>query len=226
LQDGLLPEGTEADPFLAGDPDHQTQQPVWSPDGLLAFYDIDLASFVIKNPSSGEASRFPSKTGLPGSWEPDGEGYIVPEIFAGPLIDEGLETDLQPIPSSHLMRFNSQDGRLVDLTGADYLDDSAPAHSPTDGSLAFARKYLDLTRWTPGRQIWLSGSRGGEPRQITDEPFYNHYDFAWRPDGSQLAYMRFNQNVLTEPPELWLIDIDGTRPRQLVIGGYAPQWIP
>jgi Tol biopolymer transport system component len=89
-----------------------------------------------------------------------------------------------------------------------------------------ARKYLDAARWTPGRQIWLMSPDGKEFQALTNAPYFNHSSFAWSPDGQQLAYLRFNQEKLTDPPELWLMNADGSQPIQLVIGGYAPQWIP
>jgi hypothetical protein len=61
---------------------------------------------------------------------------------------------------------------------------------------------------------------------LTQTPFFNHANLIWSPDGRQLAYIRFNQETLTDPPELWIINNDGSLPRKLVTGGYAPLWIP
>ena len=67
---------------------------------------------------------------------------------------------------------------------------------------------------------------GTGPSALIDDPSFSHSGFAWSPDGRQLAYLRFNQDTLTDPPELWIMNADGSNPQQLVIGGYAPQWIP
>jgi hypothetical protein len=67
---------------------------------------------------------------------------------------------------------------------------------------------------------------GSNPHQITDEPDYNHYELAWSWDSHMLAYVRFDETKLFEPPELWMISADGSNPIQLVIGGYSPLWIP
>ncbi len=40
-----------------------------------------------------------------------------------------------------------------------------------------------------------------------------------------LAAVRFNVTVITEPPEIWLVGLDGSAIR-LIIGGYQPAWIP
>jgi Tol biopolymer transport system component len=69
-------------------------------------------------------------------------------------------------------------------------------------------------------------SDGSDPHAITDEADYNHYDLAWSRDGQSLAYVRFNQVKLFDPPELWMMNIDGSNAVQLVIGGYLPIWIP
>ena len=67
---------------------------------------------------------------------------------------------------------------------------------------------------------------GSDAHPITDEADYNHYDLAWSRDGLSLAYVRFNQAKLSDPPELWMVNADGSNPVQLVIGGYSPIWIP
>ncbi|MEJ2708685.1 MAG: hypothetical protein P8074_13795 [Anaerolineales bacterium] len=67
---------------------------------------------------------------------------------------------------------------------------------------------------------------GSDVRQLTDDPFYHHYALAWKPGGGQLAYVRFNQTVLTEPPEIWVINPETAQATRLIVGGYAPQWIP
>jgi hypothetical protein len=67
---------------------------------------------------------------------------------------------------------------------------------------------------------------GSDAHPLTNDPYFNHYQFAWSPSNDQLAFVRFNQTVLTEPPELWVIDPVSTRANRLVVGGYFPQWIP
>lgn len=219
------PSTPSGDPFLAGHPDHRTEQPRWSSTGLLAYYDYNLSVFIIQDPESG-VSQFPSQTGLAGTWEPGGQSYVIPEIFFNIINDPDILTELDPRPSSHLLRFNYQDGSTLDLTVADNLEDTSPVYAPDGKTLAFARKYLDIARWTPGRQLWLMNADGSDARPLTQEAHYTHYDFAWSPGGDQLAYVRFNQTLLTEPPEIWVINSDGTQATLLIVGGYAPQWIP
>ena len=224
---GLETSGEPAtpEPILADEPDQQTQQPLWSSTGTLTYYNYDLSAFIADNPESGERVQFSSQTGIPGDWNPDGSSYVIPEIFID-AIDPNTLTDLESIPTSHLLRFNYPDGSAFDLTQENNLEDANPVFSPDGASLALGRKYLDIAHWTPGRQLWLMGSDGGEAHALTDEPYFNHYDFAWSPPGDQLAYVRFNKTTLTEPPEIWLINSDGSNATRLITGGYAPQWIP
>jgi TolB protein len=208
-----------------GDSSHSTEGPSWSATGLLAYYDADLAAFVLLNIQTGESIRLSNQTGLSGAWDPAGERFIMADIFLNP-VSTASDPSVQPMQSSRLILYQQASGRSDDLSGADDLEDTGPIFSPDGAWLAFARKYLDLTRWTPGRQLWIMRADGTEPRALTQDPQYNHYDIAWSPTGQQLAYVRFNQTLMTEPPEVWTISLDGTRAERQVVGGYSPQWLP
>lgn len=212
-------------PKLAGESASQTILPQWSPQGLLTFYDSTAENFVILELQSGETSLFPNQTGQPGAWHPNGRDYVAPEIS---FMDEGIAAtlNLQAFANSHLILFNRLDGAQRDLTPDEAMEDASPAYSPDGVYLAFTRKYLNALRWTPGRQIWLMLAGSQEAQQMTNEPDYNHFDFAWSPGSDQLAYVRFDQTTLIYPPEIWLMDPFSGRAIQLIVGGYAPKWIP
>jgi Bacterial Ig-like domain/WD40-like Beta Propeller Repeat len=228
------PTVADQEPKLAGDPQHQTIQPQWSPDGLLTYYDSVQKAFIVLDLKSGERREFPNQTGQPGSWSPDGLAYVVPEILDNPTVSPAPDPATFPVVSSHLMRFNLS-GSQQDLTApprtgggvrASDLEDTSPAFSPDGKLLAFARKYLNLALWTPGRQLWLMRPDGTEARPVSNAPYFNHFNFAWSPSGDRIAYVRFNQNAPTDPPEVWLVDLDSGLETQIVIGGFAPRWIP
>jgi Tol biopolymer transport system component len=216
-----LPDGQ---PIMAGDPSHETILPDWAPDGKLAFYDKALQAFIMLDPHSQETRSFPNQTGEMGGWTTDGQAYVAPEITFVSLIDA------TEVPTSHLMQFEWATSQITDLTGAADLEDSFPAFSPDGRRLAFARRSLDPAQWTIGRQLWLSDSDGRNAHPLLNADLaaldsFSNYDFAWKPDGSQLAYVRSNQDYPLDPPELWLVDADGLNRVQLVVGGYAPEWV-
>ncbi|HEX7973307.1 MAG TPA: Ig-like domain-containing protein [Anaerolineales bacterium] len=217
--------GASPAPSLAGDPGHTTLQPSWSTGGLLAFYDPAALAYVLLDPYSRQSALFSNQAGQPGAWDPDGQAYVAPEI-SGVAVSRAITNSVTTITNSRLIRFNRTDGKTRDLSQADDVEDGNPAFSPDGKVLAFSRRYLDPVRLAPGRQLWLMLANGQDARPLTNDPNVTNYEFAWSPDGSQLAYVRFDQTALIEPPELWIVRPDGTGDKQLVVGGYNPQWIP
>ncbi|MBN2146144.1 MAG: PD40 domain-containing protein [Anaerolineales bacterium] len=205
---------------LMGNPQHETLLPSWSSSGLLAYYDRDGQAFLIYDPQTKEVVRLPNQTGEAGSWSPDGRFYLASEIS---FVSVG---ESQDVGASHLLRYTISNGASIDLSKLYDVEDATPVYSPDGQWIAFGRKSLDPALWTQGRQLWLMGADGNQPRQITDDAVYQHYDFTWSADGRYLAYMRFNQVEWNEPPELWMVEEVKGEAVQLVIGGYAPQWLP
>ena len=210
--------------ILAGDPDNPTRLPNWSSEGVLSFYDVVGNAFILLDPFTEDTISIPNDTGEVGSWSPDRHAFVAPEIIFTPVENQqGSDTTIAP---SHLFRFDLPTTTSQDLSVSLNLEDTYPVYSPNGNYLAFARKSLDPALWTPGRQLWVMRPDGREAHELTTAPYFNHSSFAWSPDNLQIAYLRFNQDNPTAPPEIWLMKIDGSSSIQLVIGGYAPQWIP
>lgn len=211
-------------PYTAGQPSHSTSNPAWTARNSLSFYDSQEKAFIVFDPETQARLLLQNETGEPGAWNPEGNTFLAPEVFFD-------TTDaLQPGSSALLVAYTLPDtgqGYKAQIFSQEHgLEDTSPAFSPDGKWIAFSRKYLDTERWTPGRQLWLVQTDGSEPHPIVDSPNYNFYDFTWSPDSLRLAFVRFNVSTLTEPPELWVVNADGTNPIQLVLKGYAPQWIP
>lgn len=214
------------DQILAGDHAHQTIQPDWSANGILSFFDTNQQAFIILDPSSGENTSLPNQTGEPGSWDPGSAFYVAPEIFFNSSGAPQTTPELKPIASSHLLKYNLEEGSIQDLTKTEGLEDTSPAVSPNGSLLAFARKYLDITNWTPGRQLWVMKPDGADAHQLTHSPENNHYAFTWSPSGNQIAFVRFNLDAPLEQPAIWMYDIEKDYELELIPGGYSPIWIP
>jgi Tol biopolymer transport system component len=222
--DGGLQPGP-LQPVLAGDAAHNTYQPAWSPLGILNFYDFDQQAFIFLDPKTGEQAQFPNRAGEVGSWDPTGQYFVAPDLVAqtnGGSSGNGQDLLLR----QRLVRYDWKAKNSLELTLGEDVDDAWPAYSPDGTFLAFARRYLDLARWSPGRQIWFMRNDGSDALALTDEPDYNHYNLSWSPAEDRLAFVRFNRTDLVEQPELWLISLDNRQSIRLVTGGYAPHWIP
>jgi dipeptidyl aminopeptidase/acylaminoacyl peptidase len=194
--------------------------PAWSPGGLLLGYDPVEEAYFVYDPDSEERVLYPNITGEPAAWAPSGAFFLAPEIV--PLGAESFASHL----AAYLVAGGDAESESVDVTLEPLADDYAPAVSPDGGLVAFARRSLAPESWTPGRQLWVMAPDGAEAHALTAAGLYHHTALAWRPDGTQIAFVRSNQADLNEPPEIWIIPVDGGPGVRLVIGGFAPLWIP
>ena len=191
-----------------------TRHPLWSDKGALAVYDDASQAYLIHDLVTRTVLQLPNETGEPGVWRPGGVGFIAAEIATG--------------ATSHLYDFDLSGGApvMIDLMPGDHHENNTPAVSPDGTMLAFAKRFLDEERWTRGRQLWVIEADGSNPRPLTEDGFYNYTSFAWSPDSTQIAMLRFNESFLGEAPEIWLVYVDGSDLFRLVINGHSPQWIP
>lgn len=218
---------------------HEAHGPQWAPDGLLAYYDAREQAYLLLDLETGDTDRLENQTGEPGSWSPTGLRFVVREIF--PVTTEILrgptgevsnqpvdEEELEPVivAASNLVSYNTNTGMLTNLSRSTELEDANPSFSPDGRWLAFARSSLDEQNWTPGRQLWLMRSDGSEAQALTADKDYNYSAFTWHLEEPWLVAVRSNTTLMTEPPELWLINVSSGEMIRLVIGGFSPLWIP
>jgi Tol biopolymer transport system component len=192
------------------------ESPLWSPNGWLAYYNRTQLAYQFWHPTSGEKLTLPNQTGDDGSWSPDGRYFICTEILF-------LGDTLAP---RHLILFDLREKNTLDLSRGSFPEDVNPSFAPDGLTLAYSHKSLDPQLWTPGRELWILDIRSGENSQLTDSVDFHHTSFAWHPDGVLLAYVRYNQAALSEPPEIWLVNRNGDDAVRLIINGFQPEWIP
>lgn len=193
---------------------------VWSAQGKLAYFNSYRSAFILLDPQTGSESIFPNRTGWPGDWSPDGLAFIAPEVAVT------FSSGALSLQASDLIAYDLPRGASATLITQNFEENSTPAFSPDGQWLAFARKTIDPTHFSSDQQIWRARADGSDLRQLTDTPLFAHYSLVWSPDSSQIAFVRANQNRLTEPLELWLMDANGGNALLLVYKGFAPQWIP
>ncbi len=199
-----------------GEDNQYLEKPLWSPSGWLTFYNQTGKGYQFWNPVSGEKKFLPNETGGDGSWSPDGRYFVCSEILF-------LSDTLAP---RHLQLYDLRENTILDLSRGSYPEDLNPSFAPTGLTLAYSHKSLDPALWTPGRELWILNIPGGENTQLSDVIDYQHTSFAWHPDGNLLAYVRYNQAALSDPPEIWLINTSGGDSLRLIINGFQPGWVP
>ena len=213
---------------------HDVWGPAWSPTGWLTYYDEILKAVVIVDVRDLDEpvilQFIPNGLGLMGTWSPDGEVFVIPEIVFTERQTQGgddEETDEETF-YSHLYRVEFESGRTVDISPGDEtrVEDAAPVFHPEGELLVFTRKYLDELLWTPGRQIWILDTVTQRAESLTTDPNLNYSALTWSPDGDKLAFMRRSLGDLRVPPEIGWINLESGEETILVPRGFLPAWIP
>jgi Tol biopolymer transport system component len=206
------------------DYDVPLHSPVWAPQGeRLAYVSPVLPGVEVYDLPTGELQQYGNEWGAAPVWSPDGTQLVLPELM---LAGESLVV--------RLVRIDLEADELLDISGGDEEDgflvkDVAPAWSPGGGWIAIGRQYLDEERWTPGRQIWLTRPDGTEVYSLLVEPMGDHYAFAWRPDGTALAYVLSDLSQGPQPvPDVsvWVFDLVQREPSRVARDGVLPRWLP
>jgi len=185
----------------------------WSADGEWLSYVAPSSQGVqIYNIETGESILIPSRTGALPAWHPYNNSLITSDIQAN---DAGF--------AAHLFRVTPQAGELINISGANQVEDSSPVWSPDGEWLVFTRK---LAGTAMGKQVWLMRSDGSEAHYLTDEPDLHHSFPSWSQDGKSLLFQRFPLKELGSLPSIWWLDIETETVKELVSTGNQPTWLP
>jgi Tol biopolymer transport system component len=229
----LLPYSHEGEAVAVSPADHTSRNPAWSPTGWLVYFDDRLKALALMNPAQGLDSPpfnyIPTSLGILGSWSPEGTSLMYPDIiFPDEEVLGETSVDGEPLYYSHLYLVDVTSGRTLDVSpGGDWMvEDASPSFSPDGRWVAFTRKFLDPQRWSPGRQVWLMNSERTDVKPLTDEPGATFSSLAWSPDSENLVFMRKNVADLSQPSEIWWVDVITGEATMVVEGGFLPRWIP
>jgi len=77
-------------------------------------------------------------------------------------------------------------------------------------AIAFARLQGDPEDY----EIWTMGAHGGSQHRLTRNAVADH-DPAWSPDGTRIAWLRYDVQYAIGPGDVWVMDADGSNKHQI-----------
>lgn len=103
---------------------------------------------------------------------------------------------------------NKRPMQLADMFSFKRLSD--PQISPTGKMIAYVVTDVDLAENRTSSTIWLVGTDGGAPRQLTNTTKKDKHP-RWSPDGKRILF----ESNRSGDNQLWVIDVGGGEARQL-----------
>ena len=189
---------------------------LWSPDGnWLASYDGVASLIRAVNLQSAQQVTFPSSLGMLGSWSPDSNFLIYPNIITG--TDNKIRT--------YIFKADFKSGELGTLVGkTSNLEDfaySSPEWSPTGKELVLTMRIDPLK---PGRQVWIIDpvTLGGPV--IASQPGYTYDFLQWDPWGTGMVIQQTNLTETFKPEVATWYPAQGLK--VIAENGMFPLWLP
>lgn len=201
---------------------HSYNDPRWSPDGNKILYNIweGPGQLYIMNSDGSNATRVGESRldyGL-GDWSPDGRQLVfsasnrqdVPQLYVMDL-EIGTIKQILASPQAAVRAEWSPNGKRIAVSLGEYKD-------------------LDST------QLYILNIDDGSLVPLTQLPLGGVVNFAWSPDGAQIAFEasdivagKGGASKSRVGPHLYLVNADGSHLRQIVGGFdgiYNPTWSP
>jgi len=190
--------------------------PVWSPIGQrLAFYDLTEMAIQIVDLESGEQQLFDSLGGV-GSWDPQGERMILPEV----------SFHNQP-GTGELLVVDFATRSVGALSAPGMSEETIPRWAPDGAWIAYGRAQLADGTSAAGTQLWIMRPDGTDAHPLVTDAPANLGAFAWRPDGGAIAYVRLRVEEMIAPhPALWVVTLPDGETRQVASEAILPGWLP
>ena len=155
-------------------------------------------------------------------WSPDGSRLVFQRLY------QPDAPDLPTIPDE-VMRINTDGGGLTQVgtcTG-DCVSNDEPQYSPDGNQIVFTRLMHVGADLALG--VWVMGSNGSNPHQITQLPGTEDHEPAWSPDGTSIVFTRIDDTADPVREALFIVASSGGDPRQLTpwaIDAGGANWSP
>jgi Tol biopolymer transport system component len=207
--------------LLSSDSQQLGNMPRWAPVGeKLSYYDPVYSAVTVIDVSSGDRVQLPSVLGDSGTWSPNGNGLIYPELRA---VDAGQ--------FNQLLRADLVSAVITPVMPLSTSNDASVAWSPIGSLIAFTRQRMSSSGATGGfmafgPQIWVSTPEGAGTHALTNDPGYTYGGLAWSPDGEWIVAVRNNLQMPNPKPEVWLVRSDGSQVARLAEDATIPAWLP
>lgn len=168
----------------------------FSPDGQrIAFYSRREEGGIFTMGATGESVRRLTDSGYSPAWSPDGKEIVYASGFAPLPFNRG--------PISQLWAVNVDTGVKRQIFEGDAVQ---PAWSPDGRWIA----YWGIPKDGAKRELWIIGSHGGSPIQITNDAAVD-WNPVWSPDGHYLYFSSDRGGSMN----LWRIKIDPSSARAI-----------
>lgn len=140
-------------------------------------------------------------------WSPDRNAeLIIPKEKSGGGSQHNIYKIRHDLPENWTRKF-----RMTDFPGATY----DPVWDPTNKRIAFVSNH------TGGDEIWVMGTEGQDPKQLTKNSWEWDKHPTWSPNGQELFFYS-NRTGLSQ---IWVMNPDGGNLRQISDGQYE-DWDP